>query len=71
MESIIDPGPTEYWRIKCELAEKYIDEKYIDECPWDPDIYSEQLKAWRKWREFKKLPVPGRWDEEDLRGPDN
>lgn len=38
----------DYWRTRCELAEKY-----IEESPGDPDIYPEQLEAYHKWRMFK------------------
>ena len=38
-----------YWKKRCELAEKY-----IDESPCDPDIYPEQWDAWDKWQTFKK-----------------
>lgn len=26
--------------------------KYIEECPADPDIYIEQLEAWRKYQDI-------------------
>ena len=37
-----------YWKRRCLLAEKY-----IEESPSDPDIYKEQLKAYNKWKDFK------------------
>lgn len=43
----------EYWKKRCELAEKY-----IEETPCDPDIYEEQIVAYNNWGEFKKLPIP-------------
>ena len=43
----------EYWKKRCELAEAYIEEN-----PCDPDIYKEQLDAWKNWCDFKKLPIP-------------
>jgi len=43
----------EYWKQRCELAEKY-----IEETPCDPDIYEEQIVAYNNWTEFKKLPIP-------------
>lgn len=43
----------DYWKKRCELAEKY-----IDETPSDPDIYLDQIKAFNKWVEFKKIPIP-------------
>jgi len=39
----------EYWKRRCELAEKY-----IDESPCDPDTYDDQITAYRKWMDFKK-----------------
>jgi hypothetical protein len=33
---------------RCELAERY-----IEESPCDPDITSEQLKAYQEWQNFK------------------
>ena len=39
-----------YWKTRCLLAEKY-----IEESPCDPDIYDEQLKAYSVWMDFKKL----------------
>lgn len=39
----------EYWKKRCELAEKY-----ISECPCDPDIYDSQLEAWTEWLVFIK-----------------
>lgn len=38
----------EYWKQRCLLAEKY-----IDESPCDPDIYDNQMKAYREWQDFK------------------
>jgi len=38
-----------YWKTRCKLAEKY-----IEESPCDPDIYKEQLKAYWQWMDFKK-----------------
>ena len=43
----------EYWKKRCELAEKY-----IKETPCDPDIYKEQMIAYNNWMEFKKFPIP-------------
>ena len=43
----------EYWKQRCELSEKY-----IEETPCDPDIYDEQIVAYNNWTEFKKLPIP-------------
>ena len=37
-----------YWKTRCLLAEKY-----IEESPCDPDFYKEQLKAYNKWKDFK------------------
>ena len=39
-----------YWKERCQLAEKY-----IEESPCDPDIYQAQLDAYWKWKNFKKL----------------
>lgn len=39
----------DYWRERCELAEKY-----IKESPCDPDIYPDQLQAYQEWKEFKR-----------------
>jgi hypothetical protein len=39
----------DYWKERCILAEKY-----IEECPCDPDIYDTQLVAYQNWKEFKK-----------------
>lgn len=33
----------EYWKARCLAAEKF-----IDESPCDPDIYSEQIEAYWK-----------------------
>jgi hypothetical protein len=42
-----------YWKTRCLLAEKY-----IEESPCDPDIYDEQIKAYNKWQDFKnKTPT--------------
>lgn len=43
----------DYWKTRCELAEKY-----IEETPCDPDIYEEQIVAYNSWGEFKNLPIP-------------
>ena len=43
----------DYWETRCELAEKY-----INESPCDPDILTEQLVAYTKWCDFKKLTIP-------------
>jgi len=39
---------TMYWKTRCLLAEKY-----IEETPCDPDIYVEQMEAYWKWINFK------------------
>jgi hypothetical protein len=39
----------DYWKTRCELAEKF-----IEESPCDPDIYEDQLKAWNEYQEFIK-----------------
>jgi hypothetical protein len=39
----------QYWKTRCELAEKF-----IDKSPCDPDIYEDQLKAWNEYQEFIK-----------------
>ena len=41
--------PTEeYWKKRCELAEKF-----ILESPCDPDIHEDQIKAYNEWTDFK------------------
>jgi hypothetical protein len=40
----------EYWKKRCELAEKF-----IDESPGDPDITDSQITAYREWQDFKKI----------------
>jgi hypothetical protein len=40
---------TEYWKKRCELAEKF-----IAESPDDPDVTANQLKAYQEWIEFKR-----------------
>lgn len=37
------------WKDRCLAAEKY-----IDECPCDPDIYPEQYEAYLNWLNLKK-----------------
>jgi len=38
-----------YWRIRCELAEKC-----LEESPCDPDISAEQIAAHKSYNEFLK-----------------
>lgn len=38
----------DYWKKRCELSEKY-----IQESPCDPDIYDSQLNAYIEWQNFK------------------
>lgn len=50
---ISESSPTNqdnYWQIRCEAAEKY-----INESPCDPDIRVDQYKAYVKWEEIKAL----------------
>lgn len=42
-----------YWQIRCELAEKC-----IEESPCDPDITQKQIDSLKEWEEFKNQPVP-------------
>ena len=44
-----DSDAEHYWRERCELAEKY-----IEESPCDPDIYQDQHQAFIQWTDFKK-----------------
>lgn len=37
----------EYWKTRCELAEKY-----IKESPCDPDITDSQITAYHNWLDF-------------------
>ncbi len=37
----------DYWKTRCQLAEKC-----LDETPCDPDITYEQMKAWDAYHEF-------------------
>ena len=39
----------EYWKQRCELAEKF-----IEESPCDPDITTEQADAWDNYQWFLK-----------------
>ena len=39
-----------YWKKRCELAEEF-----IEESPCDPDITSEQIKAYDEWQRYVKL----------------
>jgi hypothetical protein len=39
-----------YWKSRCDLAEKY-----IKESPFNPDIYPDQLRAYNQWMRFKKI----------------
>lgn len=43
----------EYWKRRCELAEKFIREH-----PCDPDITDKQTENYNRWSEFKKILVP-------------
>ena len=54
----------DYWKKRCELAEKY-----INETPCDPDIYEEQILAHNKWNEFKKISIPNHDFVCDLKEP--
>lgn len=45
---MIKSHKADYWKTRCELAEKY-----IEESPCDPDIYNDQQEAYKKWMEFK------------------
>lgn len=48
-EVIKERMPTEeYWKKRCELAEKF-----ILESPCDPDIHEDQIKAYNEWTDFK------------------
>lgn len=42
-----------YWKERAKRAERY-----ISECPCDPDIYADQLKAWESWNEIVKQGDP-------------
>jgi len=44
-----DPDNFDYWKERCILAEKY-----IEESPCDPDIYISQLEAYHNWKDFIK-----------------
>lgn len=39
----------EYWKQRCELAEKC-----LEASPCDPDITSDQIKAWSEYHKFIK-----------------
>lgn len=39
-----------YWKERCKLAEKC-----LEESPCDPDITSEQIKAWEEYHKFIKF----------------
>ena len=39
-----------YWKKRCKLAEKC-----IEESPCDPDITSDQIKAHSNWERIKRL----------------
>lgn len=39
----------DYWKTRCELAEKF-----IEESPCDPDILDDQIKAHNEWQSFIK-----------------
>lgn len=39
----------DYWKSRCEAAEKF-----IAESPCDPDIYADQIDAYDKWQELVK-----------------
>ena len=41
----------DYWKTRCELAEKF-----IEESPCDVDITPNQLKAWNEYQQFKTNP---------------
>jgi len=43
----------EYWKKRCELAEKF-----INESPDDPDVTEKQANAYWMWIEFKKISEP-------------
>jgi hypothetical protein len=49
-----------YWKTRCLLAEKY-----IEESPCESDIYDAQIKAYDKWQEFKKR-TPSNIDIEQM-----
>lgn len=53
----------EYWEKRCELAEKY-----IDNCPCDPDVSTAHLEAYNEWCAFKKLNLPDVMRRRELLG---
>lgn len=48
-EDIEKISPPDYWKQRCLLSEKC-----LEECPCDPDITQGQRDAWDNWEEFIK-----------------
>lgn len=45
-KELLEDEKETYWKTRCELAEHY-----IKLTPCDPDIYPDQLEAYRKWKD--------------------